>query len=288
MIEGVLVDQLEARRAYEARVRQDIDPGLGEVCAAIQFRDPGLPDRCRARAAPSGSASSRRWTRARAMCCRSPARHEIGELAITVEASGLSREPGGRGFRTAGKPWRSGAAGPIASLMPAPGSAFGGSLTISGIERAAPAARVDAVRTATLFRALRLRRGRGTRRQAAQRRRCSGTGRCPAADDGLAAEAALLRAYLERVRPDRIELIFFDSGLVERVTVADPEAAAAAVAAIRYRGATSYAPLVAAGDRGRACLLFTDGLVTIDRRDSSGPPARSSPCRAPPTPTGRG
>src|SRR5688572_2226027 len=37
MIEGILLDQLEARRAYEAQVRQNIDPGLGEVSRSFQF-----------------------------------------------------------------------------------------------------------------------------------------------------------------------------------------------------------------------------------------------------------
>jgi hypothetical protein len=88
------------------------------------------------------------------------------------------------------------------------------------------------------------------------------------ADDDLDKEIALVQAYLERVRPQAVDLILFDSGGAERVRVQGAVDLVTRLRAVRYRGATSLATI--AGERltgADACLLFSDGLVTIDRRD---------------------
>lgn len=269
MVEGVLVDQRKARKAYEGRLRQQVDPGLGEILRGFQFRTRVSP------VPPRGS----RTIRIRFSSPLDPRRGyvlpfsgplPVGALEVTIEASGLSRRPdvqlpdGGQGrFGEGPGQYRLGYARGQARI--------GQPLIVSGIEREAPIL-VSRHPNGDAFLELsdsgrpRATGGRGSRTVAVLWDRSLSR-----ADDALAAEAALLRAYLERVRPDRAEILFFDSGGVERVAVATPEAAAAAVSAARYRGGSSVAVLARQPVEAEACLLFSDGLVTIDRRDAFRP-----------------
>ena len=261
MIEGVLLDQIEARRAYEAQVRQNIDPGLGEVSRGFQFSTRVYPI----------SPGSSRTVRVRFVTPLAPGRDyelpldskaKVGRLSVSVVAAGAAAGditlPGSPSL-----PWRrqgDGLAwqvdnailhGGLAIRPPAAGAAIALGAGPQGerffeIANSAPAAEGDAVRpgsVAVLW-------DRSLSR----------------ADDRLADEIALLRAWLERVRPASLELVLFDSSGAERVKLADPAALIERLAGLRYRGASSYAPLAALDIRADSCLLFTDGLVTIDRR----------------------
>src|SRR5687767_11154548 len=92
MIDGVLVDQIEARRAYQARVRERIDPGLGEVSRGFEFKTRVYPI----------EAGSSRTVRVRFVTPLDPRRgyelplsheQEIGRLSFSVEASGVAAAP---------------------------------------------------------------------------------------------------------------------------------------------------------------------------------------------------
>src|SRR5687767_2175385 len=92
MIDGVLVDQIEARRAYESRVRQRIDPGLGEVSRDFEFKtrvypiDPGKSRTVRVRfVTPLDPKKGYEL----------PLSHEqeIGRFTVSIEAGGLSDKP---------------------------------------------------------------------------------------------------------------------------------------------------------------------------------------------------
>ncbi|HEY0130632.1 MAG TPA: VIT domain-containing protein, partial [Allosphingosinicella sp.] len=268
LVEGVLVDQRKARQAYQERVRQDVDPGLGEVLRGYQFRtriSPVLP-------------GDRRTVRIHFSTPLDPrlgyvlpltGGAVVGELDITVEASGLSRAPavrlpdGGRArSESRSGTWRFSYSGGQVRL--------GGDLSVSEVERSSPLLSSNRPNGDSYFELS----DRGDSSAPPGRPRSVAVlwdRSLSRADDALGAEAALLKAYLERARPDRIELIFFDASLVERVAVATPEAAAAAVAGLRYRGASSFALLSSHPIEAEACLLFSDGLVTIDRRDSFRP-----------------
>jgi tetratricopeptide (TPR) repeat protein len=268
LVEGVLVDQRKARQAYQDRVREEVDPGLGEVLRGYQFRTKVSP------VAPGG----RRTIRIRFATPLDPrlgyvlplaGSSEIGELGIAIEASGLAREPA-VGLPNGGRARAERRAGAYRFTYAGTQERLRDRLTVSGIERAAPLLAATRPNGDTYVEL--------SDKGAAQ----SATGRPSSvavlwdrslsrADDALAAEAALLKAYLERTRPDRIELIFFDGSLVERVAAATPEAAAAAVAGTVYRGASSFAVLSPHPIEAEACLLFSDGLVTIDRRDAFRP-----------------
>lgn len=270
MVDGVLVDQRQGRMAYEARVRQRIDPGLGEVGRDNLFRTRVFP-------IMPGSGRTIRLRFASPLDPRAgyvlPIRDAaaIDNFSLEVEAVGVARRPtvslpgapagrwtaadGGHRFASAGRNVRLGGAIEIAPVDPA------GALLTSRhpngerffqIADAAPAQRGVAaapVRSVTVLWDRSLSR----------------------ADDNLREEIAILRQYLDEVRPQAIDLILFDSSGVERVRVANAQAAVRRLETVRYRGATSYAVL--AGERlaSDACLLFSDGLVTIDRREGFRP-----------------
>lgn len=263
MIEGVLLDQLEARRAYQAQVRQNIDPGLGEVSRSFQFSTRIYPI----------SPGSSRIVRVRFVTALAPGQGydlpldggaKVGRLSVSVAASGGPlpdvRLPGSPGVEWArqrngdGIVWHVDDAALDGNLSIA-SAAGAGTITVGAgpqgerffeIADSAPAVEGEAVRP----RSVAVLWDRSLSR----------------ADDRLADEIALLRDWLEKIRPASIELILFDSSGAERVKLADPAAVAKRLAGVRYRGASSYAPLAAQEIRADACLLFTDGLVTIDRR----------------------
>jgi tetratricopeptide (TPR) repeat protein len=263
LVEGVLLDQLEARRAYEAQVRRNIDPGLGEVSRSFQFSTRIYPI----------SPGSSRTVRIRFVTALAPGRGyalpldggaRVGRLSVSISASGGPlpdvRLPGPPGVewtrqRDGGRAlWHvddvaldgtlsigpAAGAGPIAVGAGPQGERF------FEIADSAPPAQSEAARP----RSVAVLWDRSLSR----------------ADDRLADEIALVRAWLEAVRPASIELILFDSSGAERVKPVDSEALVKSLANVRYRGANSYAPLAAQEIKADSCLLFTDGLVTIDRR----------------------
>jgi tetratricopeptide (TPR) repeat protein len=266
MIEGVLLDQLQARRAYESQVRKRIDPGLGEVSREFQFTTRVYPI----------AAGKSRTVRVRFVTPLDPGRGyvlpldndaEIGRFALSVETDGESTPqvelPGGAAarwsaegaegagrrlaFETKGKALR----GKLAIRLAAAPSAIAvgagpGGERFFEISDSAPHASREALRP----RSVAILWDRSLSR----------------ADDRVADEIALLRAWLAAVRPAAIELILFDSSGAERVRLADGAAVAERLRSVRYGGASSYAPLAAQHIQADQCLLFTDGLVTIDRR----------------------
>ncbi|MEY2925890.1 MAG: hypothetical protein RL367_367, partial [Pseudomonadota bacterium] len=88
-------------------------------------------------------------------------------------------------------------------------------------------------------------------------------------------EIAMLRQALDRLNPSLVKLILFDSGGIEQVTMTKGQALAEMLGKIRYAGATSFATLEKADLSGiDTCLLLSDGLATLDRRDTFSPACR--------------
>jgi tetratricopeptide (TPR) repeat protein len=270
MVDGVLVDQRQGRIAYEARVRRRIDPGLAEVGRDNLFRTRVFP------IAP-GSGRTIQLSFATPLDPRAgyvlplSDTGEIGAFSLEVEASGMARPPrlmlpgdgnprwtsDGDTHRYAVSHREAGLDGPIVIEPPEPAAAMLVSRHANGerffqiSDAAAPAGgEAPPVRSVAVLWDRSLSR----------------------ADDDLDKEIALVDRYLERVRPQAIELILFDSGGAERIRARDAGDLVARLRAVRYRGATSLAVL--AGQRlagADACLLFSDGLVTIDRGEGFQP-----------------
>ncbi|HEX8380991.1 MAG TPA: VIT domain-containing protein [Allosphingosinicella sp.] len=268
MIDGVLVDQRQARRAYQDRVRQGVDPGLGEVLRGFQFRNRVSPVFAKKSRTIRVSFSTP-LDASRGYVLPLSGGNEVGELSIAVDAGGLAGTPEIQ-LPDGGQARQERISGRYLFSYARAGARLERALTVSALERAAPLiasrhpngeAFFELSDTASVRGA-----ARGPRSVAILWDRSLSR-----ADDDLASEAVLLRAYLERVRPHRIELILFDASMVERVSVSSGEAAEAAVKATRYLGATSVAVLAGQPIEADVCLLFSDGLVTMDRRDAFRP-----------------
>ncbi|HEX8126469.1 MAG TPA: VIT domain-containing protein [Allosphingosinicella sp.] len=268
MVDGVLVDQRQARRAYQERVRQGVDPGLAEVLRGFQFRNrvsPIFPGKSRTIRVSFSTPLDPRLGYVLPLSGGT----EVGELGIIVEVSGLAREPvvhlpdGGQARLE-----RNSGGHPFAYART--GARLQSALAVSGVERVAPLIASRHPNGDSFFEISDTGEaqaaGPGPRRVTILWDRSLSR-----ADDDLASEMALLKAYLERVRPGRIELILFDSSLVERTEVPNADAAARAIASTRYLGASSVAVLAQQPIEADACLLFSDGLVTLDRRDAFRP-----------------
>jgi len=82
--------------------------------------------------------------------------------------------------------------------------------------------------------------------------------------DDHVAEFALLRATLTRMKPRSIELVTFNSSGATRAVLGNAEAVIARLRTVRYRGATSFAPIARDAAPADRCLLFSDGRPAID------------------------
>lgn len=267
MIPGVLVDQYQARIAYERLVRGRIDPGLAEVSRDNLFRTRIFP------IPPRGS----RVIRLSFVSPFSPRNGytlplretgDIGVLRIDLAADETADAPQIPGISDARWTARDGGSRYEYERRNA---VIDGDLVIF------PPAAVQGMRIS--------RHGNGDRFFEISDGIPGGVHADAAppasatilwdrslsrADDDLEAEIALARDYVARVRPRATELVLFDSGGIERVRIASPEALVQRLRTVRYRGATSY-QVLAGASLGNTCLLFSDGLATIDRRDSFRP-----------------
>ncbi|HYG48973.1 MAG TPA: VIT domain-containing protein [Allosphingosinicella sp.] len=268
MIDGVLVDQIEARRAYEARVRERIDPGLGEVSRGFRFSTRVYP-------IEAGSARTVRLTFVSPL---DPVRgyvlplshgQDIGELSIVVEASGVAAAP--RLVLPVGGETRWEGQGPYRASFQGAQRRIAGSLTIATTEREAAMLAGRGGSGETFFEIVDQDEGPSARAPRPRSVAILWDRSLSRRDDRLEAEIGMLRDYLERVRPQAIELILFDGGGAERVRLKDAESVSARLRAIVYRGATSLDSFSGKAVAADTCLLFTDGLVTLGRRDSFKP-----------------
>ena len=269
MVEGVLIDQRQGRIAYESRVRERIDPGLAEVNRDNLFRTrvfPIFPQ--------SGRTIRLRFTtpldpRAGYVL---PIRDsdEIGAFSLEIEASGMAQPPELELPIAGSRRWTSeGGVNRVAVT--------GRDVRLAGNLEIAPA------RTPPM---LISRHPNGERffqivdsapapspREAPPVRRVAvlWDRSLSRADDNRDEEIAILQQYLEEVRPETIDLILFDSGAAERVTFSSRADLLRRLRNVVYRGATSLAVLPQQRLEADSCLLFTDGLVTIDRREGFAP-----------------
>jgi hypothetical protein len=265
MIDGVLVDQRQGRIAYERLVRGRIDPGLAEVGRDNLFHTRIFP-------IPPGGGRTIRLHFVTPLDPRTgyvlPFRDtgEIGRLTMALEVAGAEAP----GLSVAGAPqrWRDDGGVSRFTLDRREASLEGG-IAIAMTE--GPPLQVSRHVNGERFFQI-SDKALGANGPAAPPRSVAilWDRSLSRADDDLEAEITLVRRYLEHVRPQAIELLLFDSGGVERARAASPAALVARLRAVRYRGATSFAGLAAARLAG-TCLLFSDGLVTIDAREAFRP-----------------
>lgn len=258
MIDGVLVDQPKARAVYESKVRQGIDPGIGEVDRTGGFN---------VRVFPVDSVKGRR-IRLRFVA-------PVGtDFAIPIAVPATT---GAWSVRVDG-------------LSDGAGAALGDRwLAVAG-----SVARADG--TGSLRTALRLRPQ--TNAASTSRHPTTGelfwqvSGTLPSTERPT---GGTMRVYWDRsrsmreiergtiltqirdsiasLRPQSIELVDYNSQRATRTLVTDFEALQARVRTLRYTGASGYAALATDG-AANTCLLISDGRVTLGDSAAFTPPCR--------------
>jgi hypothetical protein len=271
MIDGVLADQRQARMAYEARVRQRIDPGLAEVDRSNMFRTRVFPIFPRSGRTIRLTFSTPLDPRAGYVLPLGD-EAEIGTFTLAVEASGSGRPPeitlpaalGRASWTSDGGVHRLRSErravrldGNLTLAPPAPG----------GLLASRAANGETFFQIADAIERPRNREGAPVRSVKVLWDRSLSRG-----DDDLAEEISVLRQYLEQVRPDSIELVLFDASGVERRRAGTTAELVRMLRSVRYQGATSLAVLARESFEGAdACLLFSDGLVTVDSSEGFQP-----------------
>ena len=253
---GVLIGNPKAEAVYKDKVRAGIDPGIAQVTRTNAFRRrvfPILPGRGR----------TIRLTFATALAADTPYRLPLvtaqaaGKVSVSVTAEGLAGPPQ--------------VIGPDGSLLTWGGKGASGAWTARGFDGALTISKLKPANAITLSRhgagdtlfdivdtlpPLRgLDRPRTVRvlwdRSLSRR------------DDDLTRERDLLQRYLAGVQPARIDLVTFASDEPRRQSFSTATDLDAALAAVRYRGASALTGVL---DRAEAdvCLVFTDGNFTLD------------------------
>jgi hypothetical protein len=263
MVDGVIVDRRTGREAYENTVRRGVDPGLAEATATGDFHTRVFPL----------SKEAPRTIRVSFVTPIEPgAAYDlplvqtlpIETLSISVRATMQERLPALRGPDGVELRWRGGEV--VTAQASASGVAPSGSLRIEAVEP--PAVTLSGYRGQAFFDIASP--SASSPVPPPSKVRIFWDASLSRKDDDLAAEMALLRAYLDRVAPKFVELVRFSSGELERSLHQGPgltDRVLKAVGETRYFGATSFKALFsqsAPRDGATACLLFTDGDVTID------------------------
>ena len=268
MIDGVLVDPLKAKREYQERVRARIDPGVANVSRANVFTTTVYPIPNR------GSRTIRLRFSApvhseRGLAFPLATRAAVGAVAIGVRADGISSAPRLSLPNDLPARWEDSAGG-FTLVSRLSGQALKGELRIAPVIPAAPALAtrhangksffqiVDgapAANAATTGKRVRIYWDRSLSRR----------------DDLLEDELDLLDKFFAQTKPSSVDVVVFNSSGA-RLQRAAPGGVRALLTGVLYRGATSMSVLEnLTAPEADLCLVFSDGVVTIDARRDFNP-----------------
>lgn len=263
MIDGVLLDQPKAREIYTDKVRRGIDPGLAEVSRDAVFSTRVFPI----------FPGSGRTIRVRFVTAIDPAdglvlplsgAERVAAMSVRLRISDVAAA---QAVRIGGETLR--LAGGSGSFT---GEASFANARLDSLRIAAPRPSASLLHTAhrsgdTFFQ-LSDAVARSDARLAPARLRIYWDRSRSRLDDRLDDEAALVRRLIERLAPSATDIVLFGSAAPQIRTVATGRDAEALLNGVRYRGATSFEGLgritAAPAD---LCLIFSDGISTISRRD---------------------
>lgn len=255
MIDGVLETPRRARLAYEAVVRRGVDPGLGEVTRTNAFRTHISP-------VLSGKGRMVRLSFVTPFDAGRPYRlpllvpEAVGTVVVTVRSADPGRpvRPGG----TLRLPFTPAADGALRAE--AHDRALDGALELAAAPADSPVT-LSRTTAGELFYDITDAAPPGTPRVG--RVRIYWDASRSRADDDHAAEIALVRGFVAATRALAVEVVeLSDAAAAPEAAPSDPEALARRLAAITYRGGTSYAGL--ARSSADVCFLVSDGRPTLD------------------------
>jgi hypothetical protein len=279
MIDGVLQAKAKAAEAYEENLRRGVDPGLGEVNSANQFRTRIFPINPRSsRTVKITYVSALDASGAYVLPLTTAGAVGTVALQFSNEGNANPRVSLPSGLRAVGGNNNGGVQdgyGQTLARYEGQNVALRGDFKVSGIGRddgvaisiarngdryftfIAPPAPVAASKpniVRVYWDASRSRR-----------------------DDDLAKEIALLERYVATVAPARLDLVLFSDGEPKITSFTRDMLATLGtqLRAVRYQGASRFADLErASSPDADMCLLFSDGQLTMDAFN-----VRTWPCR---------
>jgi tetratricopeptide (TPR) repeat protein len=263
LVDGVLVEPLKARRAYEENVRQGIDPGVADVARDDTFTTDIYPIR------EKGSRTIRVKFSApldpiRGLVIPLATGRAVGTVAVNVSVRSRAKPPE---LRVANVPgavaWHEADGARVAAVSAK-------RLALAGELRIAPSPGPDALLSEhpngrRFFEIGGTERGM-PRDMTGSRLRIYWDRSLSRRDDRLADERALVSKLVARLKPASIDLVTFNSSgaSVKRV---DAGTLDTALRGALYRGASSFRVLSSARPPAAdLCLVFSDGVATIDAR----------------------
>lgn len=264
LVDGVLVGERQAKLAYEAKVREGIDPGIATVTRSGAFKSrvyPVLP----------GKGRTIRLTFVTpirvdaAYVLPLEAQESVGLLTLKVESDGAASSnvtvPKGVNTRTLEAvvgTWE--VAGEATSVQ------LSGTLIIKSTPDQAGLTLMKH-RSGETFFDLEDAAPAGAGSAAPKRLRVYWDRSLSRRDDDLKAELALLDSYLKAAKPASIELVLFDADKPVSRAFTGPDAAAPLLATLEtvdYGGASALTGLFERGGDADVCLLFSDGVMSVD------------------------
>ena len=263
LTDGVLVDPLKARREYAKQVRKNIDPGVAEVSRANRFSTTLYP---------IGEGSRTIQLRFSApihpelgfmipLATRKP----VGRFAVEVRATAVAQAPALTLPHGVSADWRAAGSAFVMSAS-TKGMPLSGELRIAPV---APSNKGLITRHANgkrMFQIADSSPSRATSAPTDKRLRVYWDRSLSRRDDRLNDELALLGRYFELAKPASVDLVIFNSSGA-RVRRTAPADVPAILRGVLYRGATSFAVLEKLeAPEADQCLVFSDGVVTIDAR----------------------
>lgn len=266
MVDGVLAEQPKARAFYEEKVRQGIDPGVAEITRGNVFSTRIFPIR-------PGSGRSIRITfaapvhPANGFALPLVTTGSVGKLEIRLRTADLKQPPRIQLPAKLELQWRDDSGSRI-SIAQASNISLTGELRLSGVEPTQPLLATTHPTGLRFFQLDDRFVGRAAGVRNPERVRIYWDRSLSRRDDMLADEIALIGRYLAAVHPQAIDLVVFNSSGARVETGIAADAALSLLQHAVYRGATSFAVLESLKlPEAGLCLLFSDGVGTIDRRD---------------------
>ena len=269
MIDGVLVDPLQAKREYQEKVRQGIDPGVAKVSRGNVFSSTIYPL----------MAGGHRTVRLRFSAPIQAQRgltiplstpNAVGSFVVDLRADAQTRPPDVSLPDDLGAAWAPSQGG-FAAMARIAGRPLNGRLHLAPRSSAGKALLSRHANGTRFFEIIDAAPEIAVAAGTARRVRVYWDRSLSRRDDKLADEIALLDKYFAAATPASIDLVIFNSSGA-RVQHTTRDEIGALLRGVLYRGATSFAVLdhldAPVAD---ACLVFSDGVVTIDPRREFNP-----------------
>jgi len=268
-VDGVLAEPSRARAAYEQRVRQGVDPGLAEVSRSNVFSTRVYPIGEEGRTirmtfvAPVHSLNG--WTLPLVTDVA------IERVSVLVHAEGVTAAPELTLPKQLQGQWKQ-QRGAFVLQASTTNKPLSGELQIKPSTLAQNALVTTHPNGQRFFQLIDRVPVDASSRGSQKRVRVYWDRSRSRSDDALDAEIGVLTRYLEATRPEAIDVVLFNSSTVTVETFKNAAEVRSRLRRARYRGATSFAMLHGTSvPEADTCLLFSDGIGTIDSRQTFEP-----------------